>query len=438
MKQFIWLSAIILAGCGGGGGNSPQVQVQTAQAVVATTAPCTLPTLSSTYPNEFVGSKPVPIATQKFDTTIIRSVGLKDYHPRKYQMISTDCDDTQYSRLLYMRTFDKLEALGVDAIDVYQYAPFTDFNDKVWTVDKKNWQIPESELIWIIQEGNRRKIKVNLTWQMWGMDSKGNSRDISELHMYNMSEIEMVQYLEGWRNVAIDLAKIGGQYGLNAMALDWTAFYFPGVMQHKETATQEFLSIATDIRKYFKGELHFGQATPDFYDNRLLSLISGVHVMLLPRLTENENNNLSVQMLKDKYLEQMRYRYESLSAATGRGMGEIPVIWDVQIQSRDKFWVEGWVEDSFCVSTCIQKTYKTDFSVQAIGVEAYFQAIKEQKYFKNYSVNFHSAYWHTENVTPTDRGWDDYMKINNFEFPNLSQSIRNKPAEAIAKVWFKR
>ena len=104
-----------------------------------------------------------------------------------------------------------------------------------------------------------------------------------------------------------------------------------------------------------------------------------------------------------------------------------PIIWEISIQSRDKYFTEGWIEDGFCVTNCIQNNYVTDFSIQAMGVEAALQAIVSQNKFTTGSVDFHSSYWHTDTVTPGAEG-----------FPNLSQSIRNKPAESIIKYWFKR
>ena len=131
--------------------------------------------------------------------------------------------------------------------------------------------------------------------------------------------------------------------------------------------------------------------------------------------------------------------YLDFSLYSGMNPKDIPIIWDFNIQSRDKAVSQGWVEDGFCITTvngapvdyndplCMQKTYKTDFSVQAIAIEGAFQAIKEQAYFKTYGVNFSTGYWLTDTLTPGAEG-----------FPNLSQSIRGKPAEKIVKFWYSK
>ena len=106
------------------------------------------------------------------------------------------------------------------------------------------------------------------------------------------------------------------------------------------------------------------------------------------------------------------------------------------MQSRDDFWITGWKEDGFCVpgttvtgstTPCIQETYVTDFSVQAIGIEGILRAVVSQKEFNVIGVNFHTSYWLSDTLMPGYEG-----------FPNVSQSIRGKPAELIVKYWFAR
>jgi hypothetical protein len=88
----------------------------------------------------------------------------------------------------------------------------------------------------------------------------------------------------------------------------------------------------------------------------------------------------------------------------------------------------GWVEDAFCVNNgtggCIQDSLQTDFSVQAIGYEAVFEAAMES------GLNFMSVdpygYWFVDVILPQH------------SFPNTSQSVRNKPAESIVYQWFQK
>tara|TARA_B110000967_G_scaffold207071_1_gene255510 strand:+ start:1174 stop:1500 length:327 start_codon:yes stop_codon:yes gene_type:complete len=102
-------------------------------------------------------------------------------------------------------------------------------------------------------------------------------------------------------------------------------------------------------------------------------------------------------------------------------------------------FIDGWVEDGFCTKgildvgslmSFIQDYYISDFSVQVIGYEGIFKAIEEQSYFNITGVDTHTGFWPT------------YALIENGEvnvgenFPNISQSIRGKPAEDIVQYWF--
>jgi hypothetical protein len=70
----------------------------------------------------------------------------------------------------------------------------------------------------------------------------------------------------------------------------------------------------------------------------------------------------------------------------------------------------------------VQQTLQTDFSVQAMGYEAMFEAAMESglKFYSFDTVN----YWYTDILLPKD------------SFPNTGQSVRNKPAEVILQRWY--
>lgn len=402
------LLASFLTACGGGGGGG------SAPVSVAAISTCALKS-SATYPSSYAGSNSIPTTTQKFDNTVMRSIGLKDYYP-----VTNDCaSSSEYARLSYSKTLDRLQTLGVDVVEIYQYGPITDFNDSVWTTNESSWQIPKSELIWFVKEAHSRNIKVTLVWQLWGVDSKGN-----QINTTNPSEIEMLKVLRGWHNVITDMAKFSGTNNVDNLYIQWSAFYYPVVTTYTESATQEFLSIIADIRSVFNGKLFMG--TPRFYDKRIIEKVDAIVVPVTPsNWSYNDDLNISVSLLKQRYADAIVGKYLEYSLYTGMDPKNIPIIWDFNIQSRDKALSQGWVEDGFCVSSCIQNTYTTDFSVQALAIEGAFEAIKEQTYFKTYGINFSTAYWHTDTLVPGPEG-----------FPNLSQSIRGKPAESIVKQWF--
>ena len=429
MKKFILILSIVLSGCGGGGGTSTGDSSQ----AVSVKSTCTLAVNSNTVPQSYYGTNSISTPLSKFDNTILRGIGLKDYHPR-FSVANTNCTQDEHSRLIYQKTLDRLQLLNVDFVEVYQYGPVVDFNATTWVVDKSTWQIPESELIWFIKEANSRNIKVNIIWQLWQTDSKGNT--INSDH--TMTETEMLKVLRGWHNIIVEMAKFGGNNGLNILTVHWNAFHFPVTNKYKESATLEFLSIINDVRQHFNGKLFMG-ASPVFFDKRIVEKVDGIIIPLTPsNWSRNDDINISVSLLKSRYLDNILGKALELSMATGLDLKSIPVIWDFNIQSRDKALSEGWVEDGFCTNGSVifnwgntectnQMNYVTDFSIQALAIEGAFQAIKEQTLIKTYGINFSTSYWHTDTLVPGQEG-----------FPNLSQSIRGKPAENVVKHWFSK
>lgn len=407
MRILILLVALFLTACGGGGGGGTNV----VQAIS-----CTLKAYSTSYPSNYNGSNLVPTPTQKFASNIMRSIGVKDYYPSDNNGCSTVAE---HSRLLYKKTLDKLQADNVDTVEIYQYGPVTNFNDAIWTASENSWQIPKTELIWFIQEAHSRNLKVTLVWQLWPNDSVGN-----QINTTNPTEAEMLKVLRGWHNIIMDMARFSNTNNVDNLYIQWSAFHYPVVTTYTESATLEFISIIDDIRTVFNGKLFMG--TPRFYDKRIIEKVDAIVIPLSPsNWGIVEDSNISVSLLKDRYRDAIIGKYLDFSLYTNMLPANTPVIWDFNIQSRDKALSQGWVEDGFCVSNCIQNSYVTDFSIQALAIEGAFQAIKEQTYFKTYGVNFSTGYWHTDTLVAGSDG-----------FPNLSQSIRGKPAENIIKYWF--
>lgn len=415
--------AIIVSACGGGGGGT------TTSTNTPLSATCVLKDYISTYPNSYLGANNIPTPTEKFDPTIERMVGLKDYYPSDNNGCATT---SEYTRHLYAKTLDRLQAIGVTTVEIYQYGPVDDFNASTWTIGSSRWQIPKTELEWFFQETKRRGLKTTLVWQLWGVDAKGN-----QINTTNPTEVEVVKVLRGWGDIIVEMAKLGQANQVNHLLIQWSAFYYPAVTSYSETAISEFTSIISAIKAVYSGKLFMG--TPRFYDKRIIEKVDAIVIPLTPSgWTYEDDRNISVALLKQRYSQSIQNYYSDFSASAAMATSDIPVIWDFNIQSRDKVLSEGWVEDGFCTTPnsnngpvsyddplCIQKNYVTDFTVQALAIEGAFQAIKAQNLFKTYGINFSTGYWHTDTILASPEG-----------FPNFSQSIRGKPSENIVKTWY--
>lgn len=438
LKRFFLYTLVILflTACGGGGGNGNSSTTQTTAPVASTPSPCALKTYNTNYPASFMGARPIPVASGQFDKAIVRGIGLKDYYPGGE---NNGCaSNAEYARLLYLNTLDKLVSDGVDVVEIYEYGPVNDLASSTWTLDETNWQIPKAELKWLVEAAHSKNLKVSLAWQLWPVDKKNQS--ISTYNSANMPEAEMVRILRGWHDVVKTMALLSNDFKVDILNIQWSAFYFPQVTTYPEAATREFLAIIDDVRSVYGGKLYMG--TPRFYDKRIIQKVDAIIVPLTPvwPWTYADDLSMSVGLLRQRYAAQIQNFYADFLQGTGMSPANIPVIWDFNIQSRDKAISDGWVEDGFCISSssnggpvaytdpnCIQKNYITDFGVQALAVEAAFEAIQAQTQIKTYGINFSSGYWLTDTLVPSAEG-----------FPNISQSLRGKPAEAIVKAWYKR
>lgn len=449
-KYFVSLLALLLTACGGGGTTPvPQTVVTTQSSNPTTPAPatpvatCTNP-YKSDYPDIYRGPWPMPTPAAKFDSKIVRGISFKDYYVGNQAWRDKgSCTADEYIKLMYTLTLDKIKSLGGEQIWVYQYGPWTDGTKSLWTMDKNDYQIPEPMLTWIVNEAQKRNIKVNLVWQFHNVDKKGLTMFN---HNQNLSTELMTTVLDSHKNNMIELAKYAQSVGINALSVDWNALTIGNLFTtHRTLYYQKLNETADEIRKNFKGKLSYGQATVPVYEEKLFSKIDFIHIPLNVILTDIEFVNFSVENVKAATLRLIRDRKNQIEAPPNVKLP--PVEWIVSVQSRDKYFKEGWVEDGFCVTgknkdgstnNCIQKTYTTDFSVQSVGIEGMFQAIREQTYFDTYAVDLHTSFWLTDNVVPPPDSYDANAKMYNTDFPNLSQSIRNKPAQDIVKYWYSR
>lgn len=449
-KYFIGLLAALLTACGGGGSDNaaPTVSIQSAppsnpNPPAPTTSSCTNP-WKSDYPDIYRGPWPIPTPNTKFNSNIMRGVSFKDYYEgHRAWLYKGTCKDEEYTKLMYSLTLDKMKELNADQAWIYNYGPWEDGTKNVWVIDKNKIQIPEEMLTWIVQEAKKRNIKINLAWQFHNVDSKGNTMFN---HSETLSESMMTTVLESHKLNMIELAKYAEKVGISVLSVDWNALSLGGLRSvHRELLVTKMVETIDAIKQHYSGRLSYGQMGTPFYDKRIFDKIDFIHLSINPILTDIELVNFGVENVKAAALRQIQDRYNEIDAPSDIKLP--PVEWILSVQSRDKYFKEGWVEDGFCVSgkntdgtanNCIQKTYVTDFSVQAVGIEGIFQAIRDQNKFSTLSIDLHTSFWLTDNVTSSPEQWDDNAKMYNTDFPNLSQSIRNKPASDIVKYWFSR
>jgi hypothetical protein len=463
MKRLSLLLSLVLTACGGGGGNTPTVSVQAVTPSTVTLKPeCTNPHTDKTYPNEFTGKYNVPTVTDSLSSNVTRSVGLKDYKPTGnvtwsvFQTTNNPCKGDEYTKILYRDSLDKLQQLGVDNVWVYISGVWTvDPTLPYWLQKPENLGYSQELLTYLATEAKKRNIKLSLSWQMNMLDDKGNFLwQLGDSLDKKLWETILASHKKNM----IELAKFSETIGVTRIGADWNAMHIGNLHDPtmQEMYVEEIVSTIDEMRKVYTGKITWGQHVQPWHDYRIIDKVDAIHIGVIPKISADKMINFNsetvmVEALKELYRAYQDFHciYPSQNYCTmSRSGKDIPVIFEVAVQSRDKYFQEGWVEDGFCIKgiannvklDCVQTTYVTDFSLQAVGIDGILKAIKSQTYFKVEQVNFHSSYWHTDTLKPST----GYVNTSNGiqedgeGFPNISQSIRGKPAETVVKQWFKR
>lgn len=440
--------AFLLAACGGDDTTSSSTPL-----VTITNPPTPSPTPSPTvtcsnphnaeYPTAYKGKFQIPQPANILPYSYDKGISFKDYSPGWIYDNPAgkipNCSREEYIKLMYTQSLDRLKSNGATMTWIYNYGSWANANANELTINENNYHIPLPIVEFIVEEARKRNIEVYYVWQFSTADINGNT--VASLGE-NLSPSKLSRFLDAHHTQMIINAKFAQRVGIKGVSADWNAFHIPNLHEPniKELYTTKYVGIIDSIRANFTGEVTWGQTGAIYSDPRIINKVDSIHVSVGgPLLTSNENTMLTVEKVEQAITKQIKQMHEyysctNVSCTHTPASRQIPVFFEIAVQSRDNYWSEGWVEDGFCVkgkladgtqSDCIQNYYTTDFSVQAVGIEGALRAVTKQSYFKIGGINFHSSFWHSDTLVPSLEG-----------FPNISQSIRGKPAEKIVKYWF--
>ena len=397
------------------------------------------------YPPGYNGVFPMPTPAGRLPGSVVRTMAFLDGTPTdpwRYPPPNSLCTDQNlYGRSLWKETLNRIQQDGATRVWIYNWSGFDDFSKPNWGLSKSP-AISDSNFQFIVAEARKRNLEVFYSHQFDFVDLHGNTLSPAltwDTLIKLMTKEEFRRTLDAWHLFIVGQARLAQQIGVAGMQVDWA---YPGltqIIQGQPNYDPEFRTmylnemslIIDDIRAVFTGKLEIGAIGVPSLDSKIAAKIDAISFTLGIGITAEENNNLTVDLLKKKYKALIQQQYSEVFAQIGSTASSLPVIWRVQVQSKYDYYVTGWTESVICVGNpCIQRTYTTDFSVQAIGTEAVLEAINEQTYFKSDSLIIDAGYWFNDEMVPRADGQTG--------FSNLHQTVRNKPAENIVKYWFGR
>lgn len=422
-------SILTLASCGGGGSSTSAPNSNNLQP-----DPCTVNSQNFgdvAIPPAYAGHFTIPVPSQRLAAPIVRTMDFKDLDAWWSKPLANGCTDREkYIVNVYTETLNRMQALGVQRVWVYNYGPWDDFSKPVWSIAKTDYAIPDNALRAIASAAKARGIQVVLTWQMNNSDKVGpwNSLDTGD----NMTRETLVKILNSFEAHIVGQARFAQEVGLSGIAADLGSFNPKGVRddpQFRELYVASVQRVITTIRQNFSGQVFYGQYD-SVLDERIMAGIDGlVYVTWLGGT--RSSTPMSVSALRQSFSDSINWFKQRYDQALSGKYATLPIYWTIYGQStRDFYLSDGYLEDSFCFSPCPQRSIATDFSAQAVAIEAALQAVAAQPHFTTASVSV-TNYWLTDDIEPTDVS-------GNTAFPNLSSSIRNKPAEGLVRYWFGR
>jgi hypothetical protein len=377
---------------------------------------CLVTADSISYPESYKGALALPQVKGNFASANIGlGIEIKDHwagdpgrpNPNLNKVCATD------NRTAFTATLKRLKALGSSYVYIPQWACLSNGRNPS---SFGQISISDADLIWMGQQAQAQGMKARLIMQVCSNDQQQNM-----LNNLTLDNQWYSTFFDTYSTFMLNQAQVAQTAGFDAMTLDWMDWMPTSWAQASSTRSARLQQLSVSIRQIFTGRqmLYSTWNTNDAPSGLVASVDLLIAMLSTNTLTPAQSNALSVSQLLPGFTNSINWRQ-----FLGNGK---PIIWMLQIQSHKDFFVSGWVEDGGCwaTTTTCARSVTTDFSVQAIGIEAALEAINQQTFFKTESVLINS-YWLSDTMTPHD------------SFPNTSQSIRNKPAESVVYQWWKK
>lgn len=440
-----FLSLLVVA-CGGGssGSNSApnatysdQVRVstnmaanawssyQTASSLANFDDRCLLGAASVQYPKEFMGNLPYVSLEGTGPTgqslkNIPLGLSIKDNwsHGTPNPNQNSGCGTS--NRDAFVLALQRAKSIGATYATVANYVCLAnaDLPDQDW------WSSPEiaiskTDLLWMSEQARAQGMKLRLMTQVCPQDGLGQ-RLTSKV-----SAAWLERFFNGYKAWIVEHGRVlqGSQF--EAISADWGDWNPDWTAEYAEIRERGLADVIQGLRTAYSGKLYQSSLWGSWQNiQNITSKVDYVQLMIQSpwNLTSSQKANPSLADMKTGY----RSSIEWLNGLVG---STTPVQFWLQIQSHKKFLDVGWVEDSGCwkpyTSVCYgEQGVTTDFGLQALLTQAALEVIREQRSVQVESVSG-GGFWLGDNLAPKE------------SFPNISQSIRNKPAEFIVYKWWK-
>lgn len=424
---------------------------------------CVNPHTAEIY-ESYLGDYDIPMPQNSFSDENYKGAGLKDYgvkwiynnYKGKGASWTQDCTETEYIKLMYRTTLKRQKEHGVNTVAIYNFGYWQDANADAWLLDQNAKHLDDWVIEYIVEEAVKLEIDIHYIWQFLTLDTQNEflfpfdgNVDIDMPLLTKIMDAHEKHML--WEAERLETLGVG------AISADWSAMWLcfhcgidePNTQEETDELKDYYMErmggIIDKIKERFTGKVYVGDG-PQWNDKRVFDKVDGMILPFGNLLTDDEVVTATVDIIEDRastFIENTHKKWRCLDdqPCWYNASEKIPkVIFNFFGQSHASFLTTGWIEDGFCTSgtingittDCVQYEVKTDFSAQAIFTEGLLRAADNQPYFNILGTTTSTGYWLSDTLIP-----DENQRTNPIEgFPNMSQSIRGKPAEKIIKYWY--
>jgi sRNA-binding regulator protein Hfq len=381
---------------------------------------CNLTPSTISFPASYLGSYPLPSPSgAPFAASVQFGVIMKDVWQVGNPTYNSGCAGDV--RAAFLQTLQHIKGIGGKFVEVTPWT-FIDTSKPAWEIKNpaalNTSTMNDADLEWAINTAHGLNLEVHWRNQIQGaVDSSIPAATVENV----------TKFMAAYESYMLERAALLQRIKADVMMIGCICWFYPQG-ETESIFVAKLSELAPKIKAVFSGKLSIWMWTPKIYsDAQLINALDIVELYPLnPNLSSAELQNLNVPTLKTKFAELISGWNQQIDKSK-------PILWAVGVPSRKDYFTSGYLEETFCTSDanviaqtgndCIQRQKQTDFSFQAMVVEAELEAIRDQTYFQTYGVAT-DGYWLTPIVLPQST------------FPNLAVSIRNKPAEALMRQWF--
>ena len=420
---------------------------------------------SAKIKESYIGDYELPVPENQFGENHLKALGLKDYgvewiynnYNNEGASWISDCTESEYVKLMYRTTLRQLKEHGVDTAWVYNFGYWQDYQAETWQINHNRKHLSDWVIEYIAETAQDLGMNMHYAWQFLALDDQNNFL----FPFDGMAYVDMPllkKIMDAHEEYILWEASRLQELGVASISADWSAMWlcFCGLENEANQSTRDELksyymermgSIVSQIKDRFDGEVYVGEGIL-WNDSRVFDQVDGIIGSVPGNLIrEDEVANATVDLIENRVAEYINQLHDTWTCNTQQPCWEYTtyqqpkVIWNLFAQSHATFLNKGWIEDGFCTAgeyegvyydECLQYYVPTDFSAQAIFIEGILRAIDKQSWFETKGTTASTAYWLSDTIIPEDGQYSRTIE----GFPNISQSVRGKPAEKIIKYWY--